>query len=175
MDTSKLILETQRLYLKPVCNTYREEIFKEFTKEITTYMDVDSSEDIKEIDRFIQISIKEMKWWEGYQAIIVNKNNHEFVWGAGLHHINSPTPSIGIRLKSSIQWNGYGKEVIQVLKNWLDNHIDYHYIIYMADKRNIPSRKLAEFLGGVMYQEKDIKNANGKVLYLLEYRVYKTK
>lgn len=51
-------IETERLLLVPITMDYAEEIFKEFTPELTTYMLPKSPEKISETEDFIKGSMK---------------------------------------------------------------------------------------------------------------------
>ncbi|USN58613.1 MAG: hypothetical protein H6767_00370 [Candidatus Peribacteria bacterium] len=73
MDTSMLQLTSTRLRISPICFDFREELFQEFSKEITTYMCPSPAQDISETDAFISQSIKEMKEGISYQAGIFHR------------------------------------------------------------------------------------------------------
>ena len=59
-NIANITIETERLLLVPITLHYAEEIFKEFTPEITTYMFPTSAENISETESFIQSSIEKM-------------------------------------------------------------------------------------------------------------------
>jgi len=59
-NLQNITIETERLLLVPITMQYADEIFKEFTPEITTYMFPKSAEDISETKTFIQSSIDRM-------------------------------------------------------------------------------------------------------------------
>lgn len=75
--------------------------------------------------------------------------------------------------KKKAQGNGFGREAIHLLKNWADRNLQYEYLLYSADRRNNPSQKIAESLGGKVFREYQITNKSGNILDLLEYRIYK--
>ena len=56
-----IVIETDRLLLIPITMQYAEEIFKEFTQEITMYMTPKPGKDISETKQFIQNSIQTME------------------------------------------------------------------------------------------------------------------
>ncbi|MBU1445703.1 hypothetical protein KKD70_00370 [Patescibacteria group bacterium] len=53
-STTNLTIETKNLLLQSITLEYKDEIFKEFTPEITTYMFPKSPEKIEETIEFIQ-------------------------------------------------------------------------------------------------------------------------
>ena len=58
MDTSNITIETKNLYLKGITEDFKDDIFKEFTAEITTHMFPKPAEKIEETIEFIKTSIK---------------------------------------------------------------------------------------------------------------------
>jgi len=172
MNILKTHIETERLILIPVSAMYREEIFSEFTPEITTYMFPKSADDIGETDAFIAESIENMSKGTELVCVILKKDTKEFMGIAGLHHIDTPTPEFGIWTKKSSHGNKYGREAIYGVKQWADKNIVYEYITYPADKRNIGSKKIAESLGGVIKKEYTQTGLDGQELDEVEYWIY---
>ncbi len=72
--------------------------------------------------------------------------------------------------KKKAQGNGFGKEAIHLLKNWADKNLQYEYLLYSADRRNNPSQKIAESLGGKVFREHQIINQSGNLLDLQDKR-----
>jgi [ribosomal protein S5]-alanine N-acetyltransferase len=91
----------------------------------------------------------------------------------GIHEIHSKNPELGIWLKKSVQGQGYGLETMTALKRWADENLDYEYLIYGVDQANIPSRRIPEKLGGRIVNKYNKTNLSGRVLHLVEYRIYK--
>lgn len=172
MDTSNFNLETERLILKAITLDYSEDIFKEFTKEITTYMYPKPAENINETIDFIETSIEENKQGKNCQLVILKKENKEFIGCCGVHNINEKTPEFGIWIKKSAHGNGFGKEAVLALKEWSDTNLDYEYLLYPVVDENIASRKIPEALNGKLSREYDEKNMSGVTQRTLEYRIY---
>lgn len=172
MDTSNLKLETENLFLKAISLDYKDNIFREFTPEITTYMLSKSPDHISETVEFIKTGMEKNKEGQDFYAVVLNKENGEFLGGTGIHNIDSKTPMLGIWIKKSAQGKGYGKEAIRELKKWADKNLAYDYILYQADKSNAASKRIPESLGGIMSDEYDKENKSGRILHLVEYRIY---
>lgn len=164
---------TSRLLLKPISIIYKEEIFREFTEKITTYMCPRPPQEISETESFINDSIAKMKNEKHLGFVILKKDTKEFLGCTGIHNINHKTPELGIWLKKTAHGNSYGLETITALKEWAEENLDYEYLIYPVDKENIPSRKIPEKLGGEIAREYDKINLSGRVLHLVEYRIPK--
>lgn len=174
MNTTQITLTSDRLQLVPTSEQYAEEIFREFTKDITTYMFPNSPDKIAETVSYIRSMQEKMQNGEEFPVVILDKKTGEFLGGGGAHKLTSSTPELGIWIKKSAHGNRYGREAVHKLKRWIDDTIDYEYIIYPVDKRNIPSRKIAESLGGIVEAEYQKQNISGNILDVVEYRIYKS-
>ncbi len=169
------MIQTPRLILKLISPEYTEEIFREFTPEITTFMFPKAPDDISETEDFVNGSIQKNTKDESLQIVILESNTKEFLGCGGLNNINTKTPELGIWLKKSAHGNGYGKESIIGLKSWADEHLTYEYLLYPVDKDNIPSKKIPEALGGVIAKEYTQTGAGGNLLNIVEYHIYSSK
>lgn len=172
MDNSNTIIETERLRLVPINLSYQEEIFKEFTSEITTYMFPKPADAIAETVAFIESSLQKNQSGTDLQIVVTKKDSGEFLGCGGLHHIDTPTPELGIWIKKSAHGHEFGKETMIALKSWADQNLNYEYIIYPVDKNNFASRRIPEFLGGKITREYKEVGQAGQQLNMLEYRIY---
>lgn len=173
MDYTDVIIETPRLKLVPISDKYASEIFKELTPEITTFMFPRSPEKIEETLEYIHSVYPKLKNGEELNLTILNKETGEFLGGGGIHNTNTKTPEFGIWIKKSAHGNKFGQEAIKGIKDWVDQNLEYEYLRYPVDKRNIPSRKIAESLGGVIGKEYTKINQSGNTLDEVEYWIYK--
>jgi RimJ/RimL family protein N-acetyltransferase len=155
----------------PVSPVYREDIFREFTDEITVFMAPPTPKDISETDAFIKKARQEMQ--EGIDAtfVITKKDTGEFIGCCGVHKVNTPTPEFGIWTKKSSHGNKYGREAMEAAKKWADEHLQYDYIRYPVAKENTASRKVAESLGGVVARELTGKTGRGTLMEQVEYHI----
>ncbi|HMS91077.1 MAG TPA: GNAT family N-acetyltransferase [Candidatus Absconditabacterales bacterium] len=177
----KLTIETERLLLVPITMEYAEEIFKEFTPEITTYMFPKSAEHISETERFIQESIEKMLIGNNYQTVILDKLSKEFLGCVGLHIENPLMPELGIWIKKSAFGKKIGREAVAGVTNRAQKNLEFEYLFYPVDQENIPSRKIAESIGGIVQTRENgeeivhIKATldPNKILHSVEYRIYK--
>jgi len=175
MSYQNFELKTQRLILKAISFEYLEDIFENFTPEITTFMYPKFPDKIKETAKFISDSLNEMQSLTTLELVILNQKKEEFLGGCGLYHLGEKKIEPGIWLKKTAHRNGYGKEAITALKHWADENLNYKYFDYPVDKENLASRKIPESLGGKIVREYQEKNQSGKILNLVEYRVYHSK
>ena len=172
MNLLNIEITTNRLLLKPIALEYKEEIFSEFNEEITTYTYPCPAKTIAETELFIKNSIKELKNGTNLLLVVLAKDSGKFLGCAGLHDIDKEL-RLGIWLKKAAHGNKYGLEAITALKEWADRNLDYEYILYPVDRRNIASKKIPEALGGKVISQYQKVNMSGKLLDTLEYRIYK--
>ena len=165
--------ESARLVLHPISEKFREDIFREFTKDITVFMYPQAARNISETDKFIADSLKELSIGKTLQLVILDKDSEDFLGCAGLHNIDQKNPELGIWLKKSAHGHGFGREAINAIKKWADENIDYEYLKYPVAEENIPSRKIPESLGGKVFDEKMKTMPSGKTFNMLEYRIYR--
>lgn len=176
-----ITIETERLLLVPITMQYAEEIFKEFTREITTYMSPKPAKDISETKAFIQDSINTMNAWTNYQTVILDKTTKEFLGCAWLHGDNPKAPELGIWIKKSAHGKKIGREAIAGLTDRAQKNLDFEYLFYPVDKDNIPSRKIVESLWGIVQKDNDgndiVTNHQtidpNSEIHWVAYRIYK--
>lgn len=169
----EIIIETKRLILKPVSLKYKNMIFSEFTDDTTKFMYPSAPKDVIDTEKFIKKSMEDIKKGTDFVASIFDKKTNYFLGGAGIHHIDTKTPELGIWIKRSAYGNKYGQEAVAGLKKWADNNLEYEYLLYPVAKENIASRKIPESMGGKVVREFIGKKENGEDMEELEYRIYK--
>ena len=174
MNLSYVEISTSRLLMKPITMEYKEEIFSDFTEEITTYTYPRQAKTIAETESFINESIKGLKNGTNLQLIVLAKKSQEFLGCAGIHNLNKQ-PELGIWLKKAAHGNKYGLEAITAIKQWADKNLDCEYFIYPVDRRNIASKKIPEALGGELIRNYEKVNQSGNILHVLEYRIDRNK
>jgi RimJ/RimL family protein N-acetyltransferase len=172
-DLLSLVIEGDRLKLLIIDNKFEQDIFREFTEEITTYMIPSPTKNIQETRDFIATSRHGIETGYNLQFVVISKINQEFLGNCGLHGNDNKvkTPEIGIWLKKDAHGQGYGREAVTTLVNWSNKHINLDYFIYPVDRRNIASRKIPEFLDGKIIQEYQVKISSAKILDMVVYKI----
>jgi len=169
----KIKIETPRLVLTPIDYNFTQDIFSNFTSEITHYMCPSPALNITETKNFIRKSMEKMEKGEELVFAILSKLSREFLGCTGIHKINTRTPELGIWLKKEAHGNKYGQETIISIHKWANKKVDFEYLIYPVDKNNVSSRKIPELLKGKINKEYKQKNMSDKTLNLIEYNIYK--
>ena len=172
IDFTCVSIKSDRLELLSITDGYSEAIFREFNHDIIRYMLPKPADKIEETLTFINDSLEGMR--EGWNLVLVitHKDSGEFLGCCGLHgEGRHRTPELGIWIKKSAHGHAYGREAIQALAFWAVNHIDLDYIIYPVDRANIPSRKIPESMGGIVFEEKQVKTMRNSYLDEVKYKI----
>lgn len=172
LSLTDIVITSDRLKLIPISEKYLQDIFREFTPDVTRYMFPKSPDKIDETLQFISSAQEKLVKGEDLNVVILNLKTGEFLGGGGINKINTDTPELDIWIKKPAHGNKYGQEAVKALKKWADKHLMYKYLRYPVDKRNVPSKKIAESLGGVVKAEYKKTNLAGNILDEVEYRIY---
>ena len=169
MNLKKIHLESERLRLVPIEEKYANEIYTEFTPEVTQYMFPKPAENIEETLGFIHSALQGLEQGNNLQMVIVLKNTEEFIGCIGLHDIDTQAPEVGIWTKKSSHGHSYGFEAGTAIIQWAFDHLACDHLVYPVDRRNIASRRIPARHGGkIMKEYKKIK-AKGFELDEYEY------
>jgi [ribosomal protein S5]-alanine N-acetyltransferase len=125
MELSQVQITTNRLCLKTLSMQYKQEIFQEFTIEITKYMNPCPPREIYDTESFIAESLEGLKNRHELVLVILTKDTQEFLGCTDIHRINSKQPELGIWLKKSAHNNAYGLEAISGIVEWAKENLDY--------------------------------------------------
>ncbi|NTW45848.1 MAG: GNAT family N-acetyltransferase [Candidatus Moranbacteria bacterium] len=161
----------ERVTLKPVSSAYEDAIFREFTEAVARYTFPKPADDIEGVRAFIGESRAKMERGTDLVVAVIDRMSGAFLGCAGLHGLDGDEPEFGIWLAVSAQGKGIGKEVVLALHTWAVANLPQPFLRYVSDRTNIPSRRLAEVLGGVPVGESVLPNARGEYLPVVTYRV----
>jgi [ribosomal protein S5]-alanine N-acetyltransferase len=170
-DLTTLTLDSDRLRLLPVSESFTDFIFTEFTPDIATYMYPRPASKRADSEAFVTFAMRENQSGHSLHMVITLRETGDFLGCVGLHDIVSARPEFGIWVKQSAHMHGYGREAIRTLKRWADEHLAYEYLIYPVDSRNMSSRKIPESLGAAIISQFDGTGGMGQELTLIKYRI----
>ncbi len=173
MNLQNIIIETERLRLIPPSMDYREDVFREFQEPVTRFIYSRPAEKIEETEVFIQRSLEQRKEGTDLIGMIVDKNTNVFLGCAGLHHLDTDAPELGIWIKQSVHGNKYGLEAMRALKQWAEEKLQYDHLCYPVVAENIASCKLAEALGGKVSREYERTMQSGRIYKMIDYWIPK--
>lgn len=161
---------SERLTLVPLSMDYLQDIFENFTDEITKYMVPNTPKDISETDCFITSSIKQREEDEAYVYAITLSQNNEFIGCCGLHNILGEYPELGIWTKLSAHGNHFGREAVGRLIA-LAEELGIETLIYPVDRRNVPSKKIPLYYGGKLFKKAEIGEKLETELYKIHLSI----
>jgi chorismate synthase len=170
-DYSNFELKTQRLLLKAVSFDYLQDIFDEFSGEINSFTYI-SQTNIADTAKYISDSIKQNQDGKGLELVILDKETQEFLGCCGIHKTDTKTPVFGIWLKKSAHNQKFGKEAITNLFIWAEKNLNFEYLKYDVDKKNIASKKIPESLGGKVVKEFIKETADKRKLNIIQYNIF---
>jgi [ribosomal protein S5]-alanine N-acetyltransferase len=171
INLTDVAIETERLRLIPTSEAYAPQIFAEFTREITTYMTPKPAEAMEETLTFLRRAQVQLTEGTELHVVVLAKRSGEFLGVAGLHELTSRAPELGIWIKKDAHGHGYGLEAVTAMSRWALSNLDFDYLVYPVDRRNVSSRRIPESLGGAVKGEYDKLNESGFLLQLLEYQI----
>ena len=145
-----MILETKRLFIRPITVDDKHEIFEyRRDKEVNKYQGW-IPETIEDVEVFIcktskQINIPDT--W--FQFVIVDKESKKIVGDLGIHFIDSANKQveIGCTLTKDFQHKGFATESVMKVIDYLFNDLNKHRIITSIDPDNKNSIRLVERIG----------------------------
>lgn len=162
----------ERVQLVPISDQYAETIFKEFTDEITQLMVPSTPTHIDQIYEFIRTSNKHMNDNSDLTFAILDNSTDEFLGVCGLHGMLNPNePNLGIWLKREAHGNRFGQEAIKILADWARENLIFDFMVYPCDRDNIPSRKVAEKLNGMIFRTGEVTSMSGRILNEVAYKI----
>jgi [ribosomal protein S5]-alanine N-acetyltransferase len=170
-DLNSLPITTDRIVLKPVSMDDVYDVFKHFDRDITRFTYSDPNENIEQAIDFIYSARTALLNRTGLSLTMIDRQTQEFIGVCGLVRANTDLPEPGLWIKKKAHGKGYGKESMKAVVLWVWQNLTCDRLIYKADKLNVPSQKIATFIGGKLVGEEESINPKGKVLNLLVYHI----
>lgn len=147
----QLLLETERLQLRPVITTDAEAVFTyRSDAEVNKYQGwIPAS--IADVNHFINYKVSREINLPGtwVQFVIIQKENQEVIGDIGVHFLSADTYQIelGCTLNKMYHGQGYAFEALKEMIDYLFNTLYKRRIVASIDPRNDSSIKLYERLG----------------------------
>jgi RimJ/RimL family protein N-acetyltransferase len=170
-DLTRIELFANRLALRAFTPADAPEIFAAVSPAITRFMSWDPSLSPAAFAEVWRQWLPRMTAGTDLSLVIRLTSTDEFLGVAGVHGIGSAEPEVGIWLKETAHGLGYGREAIGAIAKWAPAHIGATALSYPVAKQNLPSRRLAESLHGVIVGERKLRKSSGVVLDEVVYRI----
>lgn len=169
LDLASVTIDTPRLTLRALSAGDTREIFEHFTPSITRYMVPRAPDGIGDTEAFVSLALDTLYRGVDLHLTILLGTDHSFLGLCSLQ--GRADPELGIWLKASAHGYGYGREAITGLVAWARDQIEFTHLIYPVDRRNGPSRKIPESLGGRIVGERREMSQSGFALDELVYAI----
>lgn len=126
---------------------------------------------IEETWVFIDSMVRKRQAGTDLVFVILDKGSGEFLGCFGLHHLASPTPELGIWLKTAAHGRGFGREAAHTALLWAKANFSFEAFLYPVEERNIPSRNIPESYGAEVITRQQVTNQAGLLHNILTYRL----
>lgn len=165
LDFRSVVINTERVRLQAISRKFIEEIYQNFTPEITEYMMPAPPAERADTTAFVESALLGLDRRDDLHLVIRLHDGGEFLGVCVLHARGQPNePELGIWLKKGAHGHGYGLEAITALKKWAESQLEYERLLFPVDRRNTPSRRIPEELGGRIIAERKITSMSGTEL-----------
>ncbi|MCR8968231.1 GNAT family N-acetyltransferase [Streptococcus zalophi] len=165
------LINTDRLIIKALDESFFEEYKKEFNDDITKLQWPESFDSLDSAKEILNQFISDMNEEKMYELVLLDRSG-EFVGSVEVFDIKTKTPVLGIWIKKSKQGLGYAYEALRALIDYLNNLEKYDYYIYDVDVRNISSIRLVEKFNFEKKKYEEVETPSKKKLYLQTYFIF---
>jgi polyribonucleotide nucleotidyltransferase len=171
-DLSNVVIETERLRLRPIRIEDAQDVIDSLCPEVNQYLSFNEYHDLEMAKEFIQKRIDEMKAGTDIQLVVENKSG-EFLGSVSLHGFETPILLAGLWFNKKYFNQGFGSESMPALVKWIEQNINYKYIDYKVVSGNLASEKIAQKCGGKLVQsgKKEYFQRKNKLMDLNIYHI----
>ncbi len=124
-----------------------EDVFACITPEITRFMFWDPPESFAAYKARREASLRPENR-NGFSFVIRRRDSKECIGITDVTELDADAPELGIWLKETAHRRGYGGEAIRALATWAAKALNKQRFSYSVATENVPSRRIAESLGG---------------------------
>jgi polyribonucleotide nucleotidyltransferase len=151
-DLSGVIIETERLRLRPIKLEDAQDVIDSFSENVNRYLSFDRYYDVETATKFIQKRLDQMKSGTDIQLVVEDKSG-KFLGSVSLHCFDSSSLVAGIWFNEKYFNQGYGSESMISAVNWAEQNFKYSHIKYVVLDGNIASDKIAKKCGGILVEK----------------------
>jgi RimJ/RimL family protein N-acetyltransferase len=126
-----------------------EEIFAAVTPALTRYLSFEPASSLEALKATLASWLPAMTVGTDLHMALRRRETGEFIGMAGAHRIATPLPELGIWIKEPAQRQGYGREAVAAIRDWVADVRRPEGFHYLVAEQNLPSHRIARSLGGV--------------------------
>jgi ribosomal-protein-alanine N-acetyltransferase len=173
-----LILETQRLILKPIAKSDRDTLQAILTdRYVRKYLCDDEIWSLQQVEEMLDKSQKHFEeekfglWFVETKSDCTPrsaKGDRETIGFVGLwYFFGEKQPQLAYALLPQATKKGYATEAVNKIVEYSFNELGYKYLIASCDRPNIESQKLAERIGMKKIEERMV-NQNPTLFFRID-------
>ena len=166
-----IVLISARLILRSFTEHDAGESFACATPTLTRFLGWDPSPSLAAFALIWREWLPKMAAGTDLMLAVRVKSTGEFLGMAGLHGIGGAEPAIGIWIKEAAHGVGYGREAVATTIAWACRSIGATAFTYPVAVENLPSRRLAESIGGKITGTRKLRKPSGVALDEVVYRI----
>ncbi|OBY74681.1 GNAT family N-acetyltransferase [Acinetobacter gyllenbergii] len=146
------------------------DIYPCVTTTLTRYMAWEPAQSFAELEQIGQTWLIAETNHTDRHFVLRNKQDQVFIGLIGVHHLDNPTPELGLWIREDYHQQGFAKEALFEVFKWASLHLSAQYFLYPVAIENQPSRKLAEFLGGTVAAYKTERKYKAVIYHIPPYQ-----
>lgn len=151
-------INSPRLHLRPFTPEDAGEAFAAITPGLTRYMAFDPPVSEQAFAAVWTTWLPTIADGTDVTFVIRLRTDDAFLGLAGLHRTTDVEPELGIWIAEAMHGHGYGHEAVAAVRALASRRLDRAAFRYPVAEQNLPSRRLAESLGGVpVAREQNVK------------------
>jgi RimJ/RimL family protein N-acetyltransferase len=170
-DLSRTLITSARLVLRASTAVDAADAFRYANAAIAKFMSWSPPASQEELESIWQASQLKMKVGTELSLIVRLTGTDEFVGAVGLRAADGAMLETGIWIKQPAQGRGYGREAVAAVIKLASEKFQPSGFLYPVVDENIPSRRLAEALGGEVIGTREVHKPGDQERRQLLYRI----
>ena len=171
MDLRRTAIASERLSLNAYELADSAAVFAAIDRTLARFMVWEPPASREAFERTGAEWLSHMEKGTDLPLLIRLKASNEFLGMATLQGVDTAEPRLGIWLKEGAHGKGYGREAGHAVLAWARATLGAEVLCYPVVAGDIPSKRLAEALGGKKAGSHVHRKASGVEQKVLEYRI----
>lgn len=147
-------IESPRLSIKPFSSDDADVAFPCITPALTRFMSWEPPASRENFDQIWRSWLPTIEDGSDFVFAIRVRRDGQFLGLAGLHHVQTNMPELGIWIREDRHGEGFGGEAVAQVAQWATQTRGIQRFIYPVAEENRASRRIAESLGGVVIEQR---------------------
>ena len=153
-EATAVEFSTARAVVRPFSPSDASEVFDCISPEITKLMAWEPPPTMEAFEAVWRGWLPGIESRTNFNFVARERDTSRFLGVLGLHAARSLTPELGIWLRTDAHGIGLGRELVAGVVRWASNAIHIEHFEYPVAEQNLPSRRVAEALGGEVREQR---------------------